>query len=149
MLNCKTITLCWLQSLINLMTLNLILTFPSQSYWTDIEKKPQKKNYLLLNFTSSLLQLYYLAKHLSTRRPATTLAQAIDEPEQWEHVNSGGPGEDNVDAPNQEQTNREKPAGAYLIGHHTTDELADRVGHGLATGDQACRETTRLQLTGY
>lgn len=92
-------------------------------------------------------QFCYLAKHLSTRRPAATLAQAIDEPQQREHVNSGGPGEDDVDAPDQEQTNRKKPPSAYLIGHHPTDELADGVGHGLATGDQACRKTKRLQLS--
>lgn len=93
------------------------------------------------------LQLHccYLAKHLPTGGPATTLAQPVEEPEQWEHVNGGGPGEDDVNAANQEQADGEKPAGADLIGHHTTDELADGVGHGLATGDQACRGIRRLQ----
>lgn len=76
------------------------------------------------------------------------MAQPVDEPEQWEHVDGGGPGEDDVDASNQEEANGEKPAGADLIGHHATDELADGVGHGLAAGDQACRGATMLELNG-
>lgn len=87
---------------------------------------------------------YYLAQHLSTWGPATALSQAIDEPEQWEHGHSGGPGEGYVDAPHQKEANGEKPAGADLIRQHTADELTDGVGHGLAAGDHTCTDTRRV-----
>lgn len=84
---------------------------------------------------------YYLAQNFPTGGPATALTQTIDEPEQWEHGHGGGPGEGNVDAPNYEEADGEKPAGADLIWQHATDELADGIGHGLTAGDHTCRDT--------
>lgn len=89
----------------------------------------------------------YLAQHLPTRGPAAALTQAVDEPEEWEHGNGGGPGEGYVDAPHQEQADGEKPAGADLIRQHATDKLTDGIGHGLTAGDQTCRGITKVTIT--
>lgn len=83
--------------------------------------------------------LYYLAQHFPTRGPAAALSQAVYEPEQGEHGDSGGPGEGHVDAPHHEEADGEEPAGADLIRQHAADELTDGVGHGLAAGDHTCR----------
>lgn len=89
---------------------------------------------------------YHLAQHLPTRGPATALSQAVDEPEQREHGYSGGPGEGDVDAPHQEEADGEKPAGADPIRQHAADELTDGIGHGLAAGDQTCRDTMKVTI---
>lgn len=79
----------------------------------------------------------YLAQHPATGGPAKTLAQTIEKPQGREGSHSGGPGEDHVDASNHAQANGEEPSGADLVRKHTTDELTDSVGQGLAAGDHA------------
>lgn len=79
--------------------------------------------------------LRYLAQHPAAGRPAEALAQAIEEPQGREDSDSGGPGEDHVDASHHEQANREEPAGADLVGKHATDELTDSIGQRLTAGD--------------
>lgn len=88
----------------------------------------------------------YLAQHFSTRGPAAALAQPVEEPEQGEHGDGGGPGEGHVDATHQEEADREEPAGADLVRQHAADELTDGVRHGLAAGDQTCRDTMKVTV---
>ena len=83
----------------------------------------------------------YLAQHPSAGRPAQALAQAVEEPERGKGGHGGGPGENHVDAPHQEQANGEEPAGADPVRQHAADELTDGVGQGLAAGDHAWRQT--------
>jgi len=80
----------------------------------------------------------YLPEDLPTGGPAAALAEAVDEPQQGEHGHGGGPGERHVDAAHQEEPDGEEPAGADLVRQNAADELADRIRHGLAAGDQAC-----------
>lgn len=86
----------------------------------------------------------YLAQDLPTWGPATTLSQAVDEPEQAEHGYSGRLGEGDVDPTHQEQADGEEPTGADPVREHTADELTEGVGHGLAAGYQTCQEGQKL-----
>lgn len=75
------------------------------------------------------------------------MSQTVDEPEEREHGNGGGPGEGYVDAPHQEEADGEKPAGADLIRQHATDKLTDGIGHGLTAGDQTCGGIVKVTIT--
>ena len=70
----------------------------------------------------------YLTQHPSAGGPAQALAEAVEEPEAREDGHGGGPGEQHVDAPHQEQADGEEPAGADLVRQHAADELTDGVG---------------------
>lgn len=83
------------------------------------------------------MRLRYLAQHPAAGRPAEALAQAVEKPQGREDGDSGGPGEDHVDASHHEQANGEEPAGADLVWKHATDELTDSVGQRLTAGDHA------------
>lgn len=79
----------------------------------------------------------YLAQHSATGRPAKALAQAVEKPQGREDGDSGGPGENHIDASHHAQANREEPAGADLVWKHATDELTDSIGQRLTAGDHA------------
>lgn len=81
----------------------------------------------------------YLAEDLPARRPSTTLSQSVNEPQEWEHGDRGGPGENHVDASDHKEADGEKPAGTDLVWQHAADEFTDGVGHRLAASDQAWR----------
>lgn len=80
---------------------------------------------------------WYLAQHPAAGRPTQALAEAIEKPQNRERSNSGGPGEDHIDASHHKQTDGEEPAGTDLVGKNTTDELTDSVGQRLTAGDHA------------
>lgn len=79
----------------------------------------------------------HLAQHSATGGPAKALAQAVKEPQGREGGDSGGPGEEHIDASHHKQANGEEPAGADLVRQHAADELTDSIGQGLAAGDHA------------
>ena len=79
----------------------------------------------------------HLAQHPATGRPPEALTEAVKKPQGREDSNSGGPGEEHVDASHHEQANGEEPAGADLVRKHAADELTDSVGQRLTAGDHA------------
>lgn len=79
----------------------------------------------------------YLAQHPATGGPAEALAQAVQKPQGRENSDSGGPGEDHIDASHHEKANGEEPTGTDLVRKHATDELTDSVGQRLTAGDHS------------
>lgn len=83
------------------------------------------------------LWLVYLAQHSATGRPTKALAQTVKKPQGREDADSGGPGEDHIDASYHAQANWEEPAGTDLVWKHAADELTDSVGQRLTASDHS------------